>query len=508
MSMAGGHPMVCNSNYAHQQLNDTSHSTAAPDPASTHDVSSRKIRAKSEEFAEDGASIIRSERSTVVSMYNEKAEDASTVISTEEIKENKINKILEEAHPIDQNAQEDVSALIDSPRGWFVVLSAFLANVYCFGCTYLWGIYQEHYLTIVFPGEYSTLQISFVGSLATALLLSFGVFIEPIIHLLGHRGTVLLGAFFCVVGYILCSFATTLWQIFLTQGLILGTGYSLAFFPTITLPPQWFNRRRGLATGIAMSGGGIGGLAFSPLIQRIIELHGYRWSLRTLALIGLILLSVSAFLARPLNVRPPKRKKVFDSKVVDKKVGLLLGMGFFVSFGFIAPFFFLNGYSQFIGLSPALAATLTGCMSGVNSVARILIGFFADYFGRVNALLWCNFLAGVVTMLVWPLSTNLSVLIIFVILYGSFGGGYASLLPVVIADIVPREHITASVGMIYSISCFGYLFGTPIAGALLDANDRKNYVPVAEYTGSMTLLASFFLLALRLMLGKNIFKKL
>jgi hypothetical protein len=52
------------------------------------------------------------------------------------------------------------------------------------------------------------------------------------------------------LGLILASFATQLWQIYLTQGLLFGIGGALVFSPSISLPPQWFVKYRSLATGI------------------------------------------------------------------------------------------------------------------------------------------------------------------------------------------------------------------------------------------------------------------
>jgi MFS family permease len=66
----------------------------------------------------------------------------------------------------------------------------------------------------------------------------------------------------CSLGY-LCllasAFATKLYQIFLFQGCLLGLSVGISMPLYMALPSQWFLRRRGLATGIAVSGAGIGG---------------------------------------------------------------------------------------------------------------------------------------------------------------------------------------------------------------------------------------------------------
>ncbi|KAL1917461.1 uncharacterized protein VTP21DRAFT_3854 [Calcarisporiella thermophila] len=433
--------------------------------------------------------------------------DGSTVA------ENEVNRV-EKTKDAKEEGETSPDANVpppDSPLGCLVVVATWLVNFYCLAvCSYTFGVYQERYLTEVFPNRYSSLQVSFVGSLSTTLLLAFGPFVNPIIRLCGsYRISIMAGCLICVVGLILSSFATELWQIFLTQGFLLGFGSSLAFYSSITLPAEWFEKRRGFATGIALSGGGLGGLALNPLIRVVIDKAGYRWSLRVLALIGFVFLSVAALLARPrIKQRRFNNRKIIDFSVINRHLTILLGCGFFISFGYMAPFFYLNSFALHIGVEPTLAATLTGIMSGTNSCFRILLGFVSDYFGRLNTLLWCTLFAGLVTMIIWPLSNSLGVLIIFVILYGGLGGAYVSLYPVVISDLVPPEDLNNALALVYSISIFGYLCGPPLAGILLDMTGRENFVPLAEFAGGCTVAASLFLFALRFVLSRNLLKKI
>jgi MFS family permease len=58
------------------------------------------------------------------------------------------------------------------------------------------------------------------------------------------------------------SLCKEFWQIFLAQGVAGGLGLGLLFLPAISTIPQWFKRRRALATGIVVSGSSIGGVVF------------------------------------------------------------------------------------------------------------------------------------------------------------------------------------------------------------------------------------------------------
>jgi MFS family permease len=76
----------------------------------------------------------------------------------------------------------------------------------------------------------------------------------------------IMGGLFVGVSLLLASFATTYWQLLLTQGVMFGIACPIAYFPALTIISHYFDKRKGFATGIAVSGSGIGGLAISPIV--------------------------------------------------------------------------------------------------------------------------------------------------------------------------------------------------------------------------------------------------
>lgn len=67
-------------------------------------------------------------------------------------------------------------------------------------------------------------------------------------------------------------------------------GSSFIYFPAVSIPSQYFVKRRGVATGIAVSGSGIGGLVISVATEKLLLSIGFSWAMRSTAFFSLLLL--------------------------------------------------------------------------------------------------------------------------------------------------------------------------------------------------------------------------
>ncbi|KAG0180166.1 hypothetical protein DFQ29_001144 [Apophysomyces sp. BC1021] len=388
--------------------------------------------------------------------------------------------------------------------GWLVVFSAFLVNFFVFGTIFSWGNFQRLYLNEVYPGQTDEFRIAFIGTSASACLMALGLFMTPVISAIGFRGSMAIGTILCPLGLILASFSTQLWHLYLTQGILFGIGGAFVFCSSITLPSQWFVKKRAFATGIGVSGSGAGGIALSPMAQRLITTIGYRNALRAMGGLGFGLLCVATALAMS-RFRPPSspgRKwwAVFDLSLIDSHFGLLLLFTFFVPFGYIAPFFLTPIYADHIGVDPANGAALVSIMSATNAVSRILLGYVGDKFGRINTLTGCTLLAGIFTMVLWQLSSTYPIYVVYALLNGLSGGGFVSLLPAVTAEIVGIDNIQRGLAMAYLGTAAGSLLGTPIAGLL---QRWYGWTAAIQFAGAMSVAAGLVGLVLRMIRSRE-----
>ena len=115
------------------------------------------------------------------------------------------------------------------------------------------------------------------------------------------------GGIILTLGFFLASFSTKLWHLYLTQGVMVGIGYSFVYSSGISLVGQYFTTKRGTALGIATSGSGFGQLIMVSVIGTMLNTVGWRATLRYLALIELIGVSLCCFLVKrltPLDSNP------------------------------------------------------------------------------------------------------------------------------------------------------------------------------------------------------------
>lgn len=162
-----------------------------------------------------------------------------------------------------------------------VLLSAFATIALTIGYNQCFGVFQEYYLSptqnIIVPSPASqasppTALLSFVGTLCYGLTWAGGILVNPVISRIEHgtwvpttpstrawrrrilrlltpRTITILGVFMMSAGFGLASLSTSVWHLLLTQGLLVGFGMSLLYFPLLAPAPEYFTTHRATAMG-------------------------------------------------------------------------------------------------------------------------------------------------------------------------------------------------------------------------------------------------------------------
>lgn len=352
---------------------------------------------------------------------------------------------------------------VDSARAWLVVAGAFIANAVGFGIIYSFTVFFPFVLE-EFGGSRGA--ISVIASVEGAVMLGSGAFIGRLTDRFGARRMIFTGSLLVAAGLLLASISRALWQVYLSYGLLLGLGVGCSFLPSNTAAGQWFLRRRGLATGIAVAGSGVGAIVTAPIAERLISSYDWRIAMRFIALVGFMVLLVAAGLVRSRAQR--HRTSVLSQMRRDPIFRTIYLSAFVGSYGYWIPFVHIVPFARDQGVSVAEAALLVSVMGAGNIVGRVVLGAAADRVGRLR-IFQLSLAAMAVAIFLWPFARGPSGLVPFAAAYGFFAGAFISLLFALTADYFGIERLPGVTGLLNTSAALGTLLGAPVSGAIFDA---------------------------------------
>lgn len=377
---------------------------------------------------------------------------------------------------------------VDRGRAWLVVAGAFTTNAVGFGILYSFTVFFPSILEEFGGGRGST---SIIASVAGAVMLGTGGVVGRLTDRFGPRKMVLAGAVLVALGLLLASVSQTIWQVYSSYGLLLGLGVGSSFLPSNTAVGQWFTRRRGLATGLAVAGSGVGSIIMAPLAERLIASYGWRIALRSFGLIGLALLLLAALLIRGRGGR--HTTSVLTSMLGSSTFKTLYLAAFVGSYAYWIPFVHIVPYARDRGLTTAAAALLVTVTGALNIVGRVALGAAADRIGRLR-IFQVAVAAMAVSIFLWPLAADRTGLTLFVAAYGFFAGAFISLLFALTADYFGIERLPGVTGLLNTAAALGTLMGAPITGAIFDGTG--SYTPAILVAGAAMAASALVSLSL------------
>ncbi|HWB46087.1 MAG TPA: MFS transporter [Hyphomicrobiaceae bacterium] len=339
----------------------------------------------------------------------------------------------------------------------------------------------------------------------TAGAFSFGFVVSAILSPLlgrimdraGPRVVMELGVVLIGAGLLLAPLTSEPWHLYATLGVLVGGGsVCLGYSGQSLFLPNWFVRRRGLATGIAFAGVGIGSIVLLPAIQIVIEQAGWCTACWTLGLLALIVLAPINLLLRKrpedIGLLPdgdaaqapgaaPKPSNVVDPAwaAIDWTLPRAMKTA---RFWWIAFAYFCGLYAWYavqvhqtkylteIGFSPTLAAWALGLVSLVGIPGQIALGYISDRIGR--EWVWTAGMTGFalcyLLLLLLEVFPNPAVLYLMVLAQGLLGYGVTPVFAAIVAEIFQGKHYGTIFGTLMLSAITGGAVGPWATGVLFD----------------------------------------
>ncbi|KAI1857745.1 uncharacterized protein JN550_013081 [Neoarthrinium moseri] len=432
-----------------------------------------------------------------------------------------------------------------------ILLSAFVTIALTIGYNQCFGVFQEYYLSssqnMLAPSPASqtslpTALLAFVGTLCYGLTWAGGIMVNPLISRIEHgtwvsstspnwrwgrrilrqltqRTITVSGVLVMSAGFTLASFSSSIWQLLLTQGFLVGIGMSLLYFPLLAPAPEYFTNHRATAMGFILAGGGAGGLIFSPVIRALLTSVGGRWTLRIYAVFNLVAgLPVAWAVPRSRftgvsTIEGPGRRDTHVSRALASRATFLFSAvaAFLQAAGAQLPLSFIPSYTVILGLTASNAANLLAASNAINAVSRVLIGYAGDRLGRQNTLVLTLLFAASSVFAFWVSSAltdtsySLPLWLAFIVLYSISAGGYYALFPALIAEVFGIRQYAAVNAFILFVRGFGTMFGSPVGGQLLGSSAMGTgaYINIAYWDGALLMGATAACMGVRWADGKG-----
>jgi MFS family permease len=312
----------------------------------------------------------------------------------------------------------------------------------------------------------------------TLVMLGFacgGVVMGQLADRFGIAVPLALGALSLSLGYLAVGYASSLWQVALAHGLLIGVGCSATFAPLMADMSHWFVRRRGIAVAIAAAGNYLAGTIWPPVVQHFITTDGWRATHTSIGMFLLAAMLPLVFLLRRRIEYPhsaaasaAQSRRQADMPFSPMTLQVLLciaGVGCCVAMSM--PQVHIVAYCGDLGYGVARGAEMLSLMLGFGIVSRVASGFIADRIGGVRTLLLGSVLQGV-ALLLYLMFDGLISLYVISALFGLFQGGIVPMYAIIVREYFSPKEAGTRVGLVIMATLFGMAFGGWMSGAIFD----------------------------------------
>jgi len=390
--------------------------------------------------------------------------------------------------------------------GYIIVAAAFLIITIMWGAIYSFGVFFKPLLE-----EFGWTRAMTSGAFSLSLVLTglFAAVAGKLTDRFGPKKVLTVCGLFLGSGYLLTSQVSALWQLYLFYGVIVGIGMGGSFVPLVSTVARWFVRKRGMMTGIAASGIGMGILVMPPIASWIIAGYGWRTSYMVVGVAALVLVvSAAQFLRRDPGQGgqlPGGEGELAEEigagtvrcslpEAVRTRRFWMLGLAvgcFGLGLGTVVAHIVLHATGM--GITAAAAAVILTVVGGASIMGRLVVGTASDRIGNKPGLIISfSFIS---FALFWLLAAGeLWMLYLFAALFGFGYGGIAALGSPVVAELFGMSSHGVILGATMIFVEGASAIGPVVAGHLYDiTGSYQSVFLIYAVTGVIGLILILFL---------------
>ena len=392
------------------------------------------------------------------------------------------------------NIAKKVVSLSGFYYGWIIVAVALVSMGFWFGVRSSFSVF---YVALLDDFSWDRGDSAGVQSIAMISYTILAPLVGGVIDRFGPRRVIVPGIIVLTLGLVLCATIETLTQFYLLYGVIVGGGVTcIGIVSYSAILAHWFEKKRGLASGIAVSGMGLGTFFLVPVSQHFISMWGWRLTFVVLGvLVIIILLPLNAIFLRhkPQELGQStdgmgfeEAEKEANSDVMYQRVpetnwtiskafrsGGFWALMTFPLLSVIGIYVILVHNVKFLvdqGIDSMTAAFIFAMAGVISSFFRIFWGWLSDRIGRettysIGMLFGCM---GVISLLLLETMGAKSFIYTFLIFFGMGWGVTAPMFMSVAADLFKGKAFGLIYGLVEGGIGVGGALGAWVAGFIFD----------------------------------------
>ncbi|HYL36235.1 MAG TPA: OFA family MFS transporter [Bryobacteraceae bacterium] len=370
-------------------------------------------------------------------------------------------------------------------RWWIAVAGVCLQMA--LGAAYAWSVFR---IPLVKEFGWSISQVSFTFTICWFFLGCTSVLGGFWMNRSGPRIVAVFAGLMWGGGVFLASFsAHKLWWLYLTYGIIGGTGLGMGYIVPIAVLVKWFPEHRGLITGIAVGGFGAGSLISAPMAGKLLQSVGLMPTFAYLGVAyGVVAICSALFMRNPPEGWTPEgwtptaaqlsqrsdREYTLPESLKTWQWWALCGLMSINTMAGLSVVSQAAPIFQELGkMSAVTAASLVGVISIGNGLGRVFWAWISDVTTRKKAFFTMYL---VQALLFWTFHSINSATLLFIstfIIVVCYGGGYG-ITPAFAADYFGPRNVGPIFGLMLLPWAFPAAFGPLLFAYLRQATGGYN----------------------------------